>query len=366
MRSAATKALLLAAFIASASLSPSSARGIAVTGQGPTLTSIGPLAFGPDGTLFTADNQAASIYALDLGTAADAGAPGAKGLEAIDQKLAALTGTAAGQIAITDLAVHPTTRNAYVSVMRGTGADAAPALFRVDGAGKIDMVSLSSLKFQKVELPNAPVANPGARRNPRNDAVTDLAFANGSLWVAGLSNEEFSSKLRAVPYPFNSIDAGTSLEIYHGNHRRLETASPVYTFVPATIDGKPHLLAGYLCTPLVRFPIDALKPGQKVQGVTVAELGAGNRPLDMILYKKDGTDFLLMSNNSHGVMKIRVADVATAAPITEPVTTPTGGVGYERVAAMQGIEQLDMLDAQNSIVIARANGGLNLQVVPLP
>jgi hypothetical protein len=44
--------------------------------------------------------------------------------------------------------------------------------------------------------------------------------------VAGLSNEEFSSKLRAVPYPFNSVDAGTSLEIYHGNHRRLETASP--------------------------------------------------------------------------------------------------------------------------------------------
>ena len=48
------------------------------------------------------------------------------------------------------------------------------------------------------------------------------------------------------------------------------------------------------------------------------------------------------------------------------MTTPTGGVGYETVASMQGIEQLDMLDAQNSIVIARANGAVNLQVVPLP
>ena len=65
-------------------------------------------------------------------------------------------------------------------------------------------------------------------------------------------------------------------------------------------------------------------------------------------------------------MKIKVSDVATASPITEPVNTPTGGVGYETIAAMQGIEQLDMLDAQNSIVIARVNGGLNLQVVPLP
>ena len=366
MRSAAMKALLLVAFIASASLSPSSARGIAVTGQGPTLTSIGPLAFGPDGTLFSADNQAAAIYALDLGAQANGGATGAKGLDAIDQKLAALMGTAGGQVTITDLAVHPKTRNAYVSVMRGTGAEATPALFRVDGTGKIDMVTLSSLKFQKVDMPNAPVANAGARRNPRSETVTDLAFANGSLWVAGLSNEEFSSKLRAVPYPFNSIDAGTSLEIYHGNHKRLETASPVYTFVPATINGKPHLLAGYLCTPLVRFPIDSLKPGQKVQGATVAELGAGNRPLDMILYQKNGTDFLLMSNNSRGVMKIKVSDVASAPAITEPVNTPTGGVGYETIAAMQGIEQLDMLDAQNSIVIARANGAVNLQVVPLP
>jgi hypothetical protein len=33
---------------------------------------------------------------------------------------------------------------------------------------------------------------------------------------------------------------------------------------------------------------------------------------------------------------------------------------------MRGIEQMDLLDAQNSIVVARAATGLNLQVVPLP
>jgi hypothetical protein len=71
------------------------------------------------------------------------------------------------------------------------------------------------------------------------------------------------------------------------------------------------------------LPDRLAQAGQKVQGVTVAELGAGNRPLDMILYKKDGTDFLLMSNNSRGVMKIRAGDVAGASPITAPVTTPT-------------------------------------------
>ena len=366
MRAVLAKTFLLAAFIVSASLSPTSARAVAVTGQGPSLTSIGPLTFAPDGTLFAADNQSAALYAFELGAQATGGAPGAKGLDAIDQKLAALAGTAAGELTITDLAVHPQTRNAYVSVMRGRGADATAALFRVDGAGKIDMVALPSVKFQRVELPNAPAANATGRRNPRNDSVTDLAFTSGRLWVAGLSNEEFSSKLRAVPYPFSTIDAGASLEIYHGNHKSVETASPVYTFVPTTINGQPHLIAGYLCTPLVRFPVDSLKTGEKVRGTTVAELGAGNRPLDMVLYKKDGADFLLMSNSSRGVMKIRTADVAAAPAINSPVTTPTGGVAFETIASMQGVQQLDLLDAQNSIVITQSNGALNLQVVPLP
>jgi hypothetical protein len=33
---------------------------------------------------------------------------------------------------------------------------------------------------------------------------------------------------------------------------------------------------------------------------------------------------------------------------------------------MKGVEQLDRLDDQNSIVIARADRGLNLRVVALP
>jgi hypothetical protein len=262
--------------------------------------------------------------------------------------------------------VHPRSHNAFVSVMRGQGEAAAPALFRVDGTGKIDAVSLQGLRFSKVELPNAP-ANAAGRRSARSETVTDMALVDGKLWVAGLSNEEFASKLRAIPFPFSSVDAGTSVEIYHGNHRAVETRSPVYTFVPYTIGGQQNLIAGYLCTPLVKFPVSGLKPGEKVRGTTVAEFGAGNRPIDMVLYKKDGQDFLLMTNTSHGVMKIPAGRIADAAPITTPVETPTGGIPYQPVAAMQGIEQLDLLDAQNSIVIARGAGGaLNLQVVPLP
>ena len=281
-----TKFWLLIALLVATSWAPSAARGAVDTGQGPKMASIGPLTFGPDGTLFAADNQGAAIFALDLGAQATSGAPGAKGLDALDEKLAALLGTGAREIAITDLAVHPKTRQAYVSAMRGQGAGASPTLFRIDGTGKIDLVPLTSLKFQSVELPNPPAANAAGRQNPRVNVITDMGFADGRLWVAGLSNEEFASKLRAIPYPFSTVDRGTSVEIYHGNHQQLETRSPVNAFVPYTIDNKPYLLAGYTCTPLVKFPISDLKPGDKVRGTTIAEFGAGNRVLDMIVYRK--------------------------------------------------------------------------------
>jgi hypothetical protein len=197
--------------------------------------------------------------------------------------------------------------------------------------------------------------------------ITDMGFADGRLWVAGLSNEEFASKLRAIPYPFTNVDRGTSVEIYHGNHRQLETRSPVNAFVPYMIDNKPYLLAGYTCTPLVKFPIADLKPGDKVRGTTIAEFGAGNRVLDMIVYRKGGQEFLLSTNNSRGVMKIPTRTFASATPITTPVETETGGVPFEKVTSMTGIEQMDKLDEEHAIVLARAaSGSVNLQVVPLP
>ena len=91
------------------------------------LQSIGPLTFGPDGVLFAADRQAATIYAIDLGAQATSGAPGAKDVAGLDQQIAAMLGTDAKQIQITDLAGHPKSHNAFIAVMRGTGADAKPA-----------------------------------------------------------------------------------------------------------------------------------------------------------------------------------------------------------------------------------------------
>jgi hypothetical protein len=368
MRSLFVKVGLITAVALSLSIAPAANQASATTGTGPAFKAIGPLTFAPDGLLFAGDTQSAAIFALDLGTLAQGGTAGAKAIPGVDQQVAALLGTDVRQITITDLAVHPKTRNAFLSVMRGQGADASPALLRVDGAGKIEVVALSGVKFSKVELPNAPNANATERRAPqRTESITDMAFVDGRLYVAGLSNEEFSSKLRSVAYPFSQVDNGASVEIFHGNHGQFETRSPVYTFVPYTLNGETNLIAGYLCTPLVKFPVNSLRPGGKVMGTTIAELGNRNRPLDMVLYKKNGQEFLLMSNNSRGVMKIPTASFGTAEKITAPVAAETAGVKYETVASMKGIEQLDLLDASNSIVLSRSDAGvLNLQVVALP
>jgi hypothetical protein len=354
----------------SLSIAPAAERAVTAptNGVGPVFKSVGPLTFSGDGTLFAADTQAASIFALDLGTLSQGGAPGAKAIAGIDGQIAALLGTDVKEISVTDLAVHPKTRNAYLSVMRGQGANARAVLLRVDGAGKIELIAFDKVKYSKVDLPNAPVANEAnPARNPRTSSITDMAFIDGRLYVAGLSNEEFSSKLRSVAYPFSTVDGGASVEIYHGNHGQFETRSPVYTFVPYKINGETNLIAGYLCTPLVKFPVNSLQPGGKILGTTIAELGNRNRPLDMIVYKKGGKEFLLMSNNSRGVMKIPTDGFGSAEKITAPVKSETGGIAYETVTSMKGVEQLDLLDDARTILLARSDAGaLNLNVVDLP
>ena len=359
---------MASAFLLAFALVGSVAFGETPADVGAQFKTIGPLTFGPDGVLFAADNQAAKIYALTLGDYASGETKGTQPIDAIDQKIASMLGTDPRELTITDLAINPASKNAFIAAHRGQGASAQAVLLRVDGKGKIDVIPLDKLTYTMAEIPNAPSSDPNARRDPRQATVTDMAFVSGRVFIAGLSNEEFASKLRSVKYPFDGMDAGTSVEIYHGAHGAWETRSPVYTFVPYEVDNEPHLIAGYLCTPLVKFPVEQLEAGKKLVGTTIAELGNRNRPLDMVIYQKDGKDYILMSNTSRGVMKIATDGFASQEGITEPVSRGgTAGVGYETVANMKGIEQLDLLDSEHTMVLARTDEGtLNLEKVALP
>jgi len=332
------------------------------------LKSAGPLTFGPEGILFVGDPLAAAVYAIDTGDRTKESAGGELNIDGLDTKIAERLGTDPKEIQINDLAVNPASGKAYLSVARGRGPSAQAVLLRVSQAGRIEEVPLQNVKFAKAALPDAPAPGATDKRgaNQRQESITDLAFVDGRLFIAGLSNEEFASKLRAIPYPFVDSPKGASVEIYHGAHGAFETRSPVRTFAPFVINNQPHLLAAYTCTPLVKFPISQLKPGEKVRGTTVAELGNRNRPLDMVVYNKGGKDYILMANSSRGMMKITTDGITTTESIEKKIDG-TAGLKYDTLADWKGVEQLDRLNDQSAVILARNDAGaLNLKTVPLP
>jgi hypothetical protein len=326
----------------------------------PDLKSAGALAFGPEGILFVGDSQGAAIFAIATGDVKPSAASGALKVEGIDEKIAAMLGTNVRGIQINDLAVNPASGNAYLSLQRGAGPDAAPVVIRVERSGNIAEFPLKDVPFAKVALPN-----PGTGRN-RSQAITKLAFVKDRVIVAGISNEEWASNLRSIPFPFTEADKGASVQIYHGSHGRFETNAPVRTFVPYDINGDPYILAAYTCTPLVKIPLAELKPGERVKGTTVAELGNHNVPLDMIVYHKDGKEFILLANNSRGVMKITTENIDKVSGITQHISG-TAGLSYDTLASLKGVVQLDRLDKDHAVLLVRTpTGGLNLDTIALP
>lgn len=333
----------------------------------PELKSAGPLGFGPNGILFVGDTQGAALFAIDTGDNKENAKPAAVKVDDLAGKVAAGLGTDPKNVSINDIAVNPLSGNVYLSASRGKGPDATPVLMKLSADGKLSEVALENVKFAKTEIPNAPSPTAVQRgRNLRSQTITDIAYTDGKVFVAGLSNEEFSSRLAAIPFPFTDSAEGSGIEIYHGAHGKVETKSPVQTFVATTIKNEPYLLAAYTCTPLVKVAVADLKPGAHVKGTTIAELGNMNQPLDMVAYQKDGKDFLLLANSKRGVMKIDTAGAADAEPIRHHVDGKEG-LPYETVAALKGVVQLAPLGKTQAVIVSQGEGGtLNLETIDLP
>lgn len=335
--------------------------------QAAKLQSVGPITFDDKGVLYVSDPKGATIHAYKVDNAKAKNAGKAVKVEKIGSKIASLLGANADDILIVDLAVNPVSKNAYLAVSRGRGTDATPAIIRVAG-GKLSVVATKNSQ-SAAKLPNAPAdKSVRGRRGPYNarlESITDIAYVDGRLLVAGLSNEEFASTLRSIKIPFGKVDRGSSVEIFHGAHGRFETRSPVRTFVPFKVGDTPSVLAAYTCTPLVQFPIADLKPMGKVKGKTIAELGNRNRPLDMIVYQQGGKDYVLIANSSRGIMKVDTGNMAAIDSITKKVSG-TAGVTYKTIEQWQGIDQLDKYSAKLALVVRSDDNGATLQTIPLP
>jgi hypothetical protein len=325
------------------------------------LKSAGSLAFGPDGVLFVGDTAGAAIWALDVQDNKMGKGASSIEIKGIGDKIAAMLGTAPDQILINDTAVNPASKNVYISVSRGRGPDAVPVILRVDAAGKMSEVALDNIAHSSVKFSDAPAPAANGRQV---ETITSIAYVDGNVIVAGLSNEAFSSTLRSIPFPFTSAGKGAGIEIYHGSHGRFETAAPVRTFIPYEINHQKEILAAYTCTPLVKIPVSELKPGAQVKGVTIAELGNRNKPLDMIVYDKDGKHFILMANSSRGVMKLQADGLETYKPIT--AQTEVTGVPYETIAALKDVQHLKKLNDTTALILQGAGSSMDLRTIALP
>ena len=306
------------------------------------LESAGVLAFSPEGVLFVGDNVGGAVHAFatGAGTAPEQSAP--VEVAKIDAKVASILGVAKEDITINDLAVHPVTREVYVSVTRGHGEAALPAIVKVDGNGNLTNVPLDTLEHSKQILSDVPddskrfqlrglmMLPPSEKDRTKAEtpmkmmSIMDIEYYNGELFVAGLSNEEFASTVRRIPYPFTGSYGSSQIKMFHVAHDQWETRAPIRSMIATQLDGTDYLIASYTCSPVVLIPLDELKDGASVVGMTIGDMGNG-QPIDMVVFNHPmmQKSYLFVTNNSRMPQMIPLDGLASAKVYT-PETIDRG------------------------------------------
>lgn len=334
------------------------------------IRSISRLASGPGDVLFVADWKEGAVHAITLAKAAQKPPGAAFNILDLESLLSKQVGGA--RITVEDMIARPGTAEVYIAV--SYGPQRTPALFVVTSDGKARRIDLKAVRSTSLVLRDTPTTDYKFWRDipERSFTVTDMKWHDGELFIAGLSNQEFASTLRRAKYPFSSEQSITSVEIYHTGHNLVETRAPIRAMSFAAWGGKPYLVAAYTCTPIVTIPLDALKDGAHIRGKTIAELGYGNTPADMISYTRTEQgkteDLLMLLNFERGASIIPVSQVesASAGPgMTKLV--PFGQISGLDVASapLAGAMRVDNLDEKSFIVVRRQLERDALQLVSI-
>ena len=95
-----------------------------------------------------------------------------------------------------------------------------PAIVRIDLTGRVHNVRLTKLEYSKQPLHDLPDGSkqfklrgfagqpPSIKETVKSQqpmnvlAIMDIEYFKGEVFVSGISNEEFASTLRRLPYPF--------------------------------------------------------------------------------------------------------------------------------------------------------------------
>jgi hypothetical protein len=358
--------------------------------------SAGALAFAPDGTLFLGDSKAGAIWAYPsraTGKVADV----APFLFAdIDQRMGKILGVEPRRLVYNGMAVHPLTREPHISLGVKNAGKISPAVVRVSLDGAIALVDLTADDATVQTLSNIPDPDKTFRsragewpvpsetyyeekaRTPmRAMAIVDIKFHNGELFVSGVSNQEFCSVLRRVPYPFKGVSRETHLEIFHVAHGIYETRAPIRTMQFATLNGEDTLIAAYACSPIVTIPVSQLADGATVIGKTIGDMGNG-QPICMVAYRDAGEDRLLITNVGRGPVVLPLSNLEGAPAFTAANAPhrdmlldlsphmPAGPVG-KQVMFVGSSLRVDLISDRFFVSLTREadTGGLTLETVPV-
>ncbi len=208
-----------------------------------TPQSAGALTFSPDGVLFLGDSKLGAVFAFETERGQAPASLDPFLFESIDEKIAAALGVTAKSLVMNGMAVHPVTREPYLAVGVRNGDRLETAVVSVSLTGEVHPFDLSSSKVTVHQLsdvpdddktfksragtfplPPAAFFEEKARTPLRSMTIVDLKFHAGEVFVAGVSNQEFSSTLRRIPYPFTGAASETQLEIYHLAHGHIRNA----------------------------------------------------------------------------------------------------------------------------------------------
>ncbi|MBP85474.1 MAG: hypothetical protein CMJ64_01965 [Planctomycetaceae bacterium] len=339
----------------------------------PELKSINVISFAPEGVLLIGDGAAAQIVAIETEDTSPAKALPKK-LPTIQKLIAGHIGAKADGIEILDLAVNPASGRAYIAIRKQD--DKSYIIVTVDGSGEVREFELDNVKYARVQLSAGKV---------KVSRITDVAWGDDRVIAAGRSNETFSSKIFSIDAPLEHEAKGNSFsaETYHVSHGKWETKAPMSVVIPFKENGKTYVVGAYSCTPIVKYPIDSLKPGAQVKGESVLELGSGNTAIDMFIYTKDGKPYVLANTfrfhharkpfgpSPYWTVKFEQGILAEDANVNEKALRRLKGYepATERVAmveAYHGVRQMDKLGDSNALVMREGSDGLSLEVLVLP
>jgi len=340
----------------------------------PEVKSIEVIGFGPEGTLLIGDGRGSAIFAIATGEKPSQAAP-AK-IEGITAKLAAAIGAKADGLEILDLAVNPVSNTVYFAARKQDDKTALILTLKPDG--EIGLFDMASVTYARVSLPT-PANAPTAR-------ITDVAWADDKLLAAAGVSEEFASKIFVCQTPLKHDQAGAlhSAETYHISHHKWETRAPMSVILPYTEAGKTYVVGAFACTPVVKYPLDALQPNAQVKGVSVIELGSGNKPLDMFAYEKNGKEYVLSNTfrfhhekrpfgpSPYWTVRFERDLLGEDENVNEKAVNRLKGNDpatdkIQLVEAFHGVVQMDRLGDDRAVVLKQnATGGLDLDVLSLP